>query len=85
MDGAERVVVLLARLVGEDDVAGGDEDRVEADEVGDGRRRQQAVADPVQGLEPGESVGLARGVDGVVPADRARAGHRSSQCVAFCN
>ena len=77
VDGAERVVVLLARLVGEDDVAGRDEDRVEADEVGDRRRGQQAVADPVEGLEPGEAVRLAGRVDGVVPGDRARAGHGS--------
>jgi len=55
--GPERVVVLLARLVGEDDEARGDECRREAHEVGDRRWRQLVAGDPMQELEPGQLVG----------------------------
>ena len=51
VNGAERVVVLLARLEGEDDEARRDEGRREADEVGNGRCRELSARDPVQELE----------------------------------
>ena len=57
VNGAERVVVLLARLEGEDDEARRDEGRREADEVRNGRRRQLSARDPVQELEAVSCVG----------------------------
>ncbi len=57
MNGAERVVVLLPRLEGEDDEARRDEGRREADEVGNGRWRELSARDPVQELEAVELLG----------------------------
>jgi hypothetical protein len=75
---AEGVVVLLARLVGEDDVPGRDEDRMEADECGDGRRRQEAVPIRCSASSPVRPSAWRAASIGVVPADRAGAGHVAS-------
>ena len=57
MDRPERVVVLLARLVLEDDAARHDVDRLEADELCDRRRRDQSRRDAVQELETRQLLG----------------------------
>ena len=69
VDHADRVVVLLAGLDGEDDMALADLDELEAHEGRDRRRRELARDHRPHGAEAVELGEVARGLDGVVASE----------------